>query len=304
MNRSDIPFHSAAELGELIGRREVSSVEAAEAHFERIDAVDGALNSYITVCRDEALRAAEQADRDIAGGRAPRAPPRRALRRQGPVLEQGRAVHRRLRHPQRLRPRRRLHRGGAPQAGGRNTDRQAQHERVRHRQQLPAPGRYAPQSMGPGAEPRHLQRRFGGRHRGLPLRNVAGRGHWRLDKEPRQQLRGRRAQANVGTGEPVRPDGRILVDGHRRPHNADGRRLRHHPSGHSGSRPQRPLHVESRRPGLPIGPERRDQGGSGRRGEGGGGGRLPEPPKSGSSSAKPSPTWASSERPWKRSPFH
>ncbi len=56
------------ELGGLIRRREVSPVEAAEAYLERIDEVDGRLNSYITVCRDEALEAAKEAERAIAAG--------------------------------------------------------------------------------------------------------------------------------------------------------------------------------------------------------------------------------------------
>ncbi len=68
MEKSDIPFLSASELSKLIQRREVSPVEAVQAYLERIDAVDGKLNSYITVCREEALQAAREAERNIAGG--------------------------------------------------------------------------------------------------------------------------------------------------------------------------------------------------------------------------------------------
>ena len=68
MNKADIPFLSATELSALIERREVSSVEAVEAYLERIDLVDGKLNSYITVCRDEALQAAREADESISRG--------------------------------------------------------------------------------------------------------------------------------------------------------------------------------------------------------------------------------------------
>ncbi len=68
MERSEIPFLSASELARLIESREVSPVEAAEAYFERIAEVDGKLNSYITVTRDQALEAARRAEAEIAAG--------------------------------------------------------------------------------------------------------------------------------------------------------------------------------------------------------------------------------------------
>ena len=68
MNKQEIPFLSATELADLIRSREVSPVEATEAYLERIAEVDGKLNSYITVCGDEALAAARQAERDIGSG--------------------------------------------------------------------------------------------------------------------------------------------------------------------------------------------------------------------------------------------
>ena len=69
MDKSQIPFLSATELSGLIQSREVSPVEATQAYLERIEAVDGQLNSYITVCGDEALAQARQAEEDIAAGR-------------------------------------------------------------------------------------------------------------------------------------------------------------------------------------------------------------------------------------------
>ena len=69
MNKADIPFLSAAALGELIRRKEVSPVEATAAYLDRIDAVDGKLHSYITVCRDEAMRAARAAEQAIVQGK-------------------------------------------------------------------------------------------------------------------------------------------------------------------------------------------------------------------------------------------
>ena len=68
MNKADIPFLSATALGELIRKREVSPVEATEAYLERIDAVDGALHSYITVCRQAALQAARAAEQALTRG--------------------------------------------------------------------------------------------------------------------------------------------------------------------------------------------------------------------------------------------
>ena len=69
MDRQDIPFLPVSELSRLIEAREVSPVEATQAYLDRIDQVDGKLNSYITVCREEALWAAREAESAIAGGR-------------------------------------------------------------------------------------------------------------------------------------------------------------------------------------------------------------------------------------------
>lgn len=68
MEPEQIPFLSATELGALIKSREVSSIEATQAYLDRIAKVDGQLNSYITVCGEEALAAARLADAEIAGG--------------------------------------------------------------------------------------------------------------------------------------------------------------------------------------------------------------------------------------------
>jgi aspartyl-tRNA(Asn)/glutamyl-tRNA(Gln) amidotransferase subunit A len=68
MNKADLPFLSAAALGELIRKQEVSPVEAAAAYLERIDAADGKLHSYITVCRNEAMQAAHAAEQAIVRG--------------------------------------------------------------------------------------------------------------------------------------------------------------------------------------------------------------------------------------------
>ncbi len=59
---------SAAELAALIRGREVSSREVIQAHLDRIEAVNPHLNAVVRVLPDQALAAADAADRAIAGG--------------------------------------------------------------------------------------------------------------------------------------------------------------------------------------------------------------------------------------------
>ncbi len=68
MDRNELPFLSAMALAELLRRREVSPVEATEAYLARIERVDPALNSYITVTAEQAMAEARQAEAEIAGG--------------------------------------------------------------------------------------------------------------------------------------------------------------------------------------------------------------------------------------------
>lgn len=68
MEKKDIPFLSVAALSELIRRKEVSPVEVTESYLERIDSLNFKFNSYLTVCRDEALQAAREAERAITDG--------------------------------------------------------------------------------------------------------------------------------------------------------------------------------------------------------------------------------------------
>jgi aspartyl-tRNA(Asn)/glutamyl-tRNA(Gln) amidotransferase subunit A len=56
------------ELHEKLKKKELSSVEATEAMLARIEATDGKVNAFITVCREEALQAAAEADKRIARG--------------------------------------------------------------------------------------------------------------------------------------------------------------------------------------------------------------------------------------------
>lgn len=68
MDSAAIPFLTVAMLSQLIQQREVSPVEVVQAYLDRIDQVDSKLNSYITVCREEALEDARRAEQAIVGG--------------------------------------------------------------------------------------------------------------------------------------------------------------------------------------------------------------------------------------------
>ena len=68
MDKQDIPFLSTAELGHLIEAKQVSPVEATEAYLDRIDDLDFKFNSYLTICRKQALQAAKDAEEAIIQG--------------------------------------------------------------------------------------------------------------------------------------------------------------------------------------------------------------------------------------------
>ena len=68
MDRSDIGFLSATELASAIESKRVSPVEAVEAYLERIERIDPQVNSYITVCADEARQGARDAESQIMRG--------------------------------------------------------------------------------------------------------------------------------------------------------------------------------------------------------------------------------------------
>ena len=68
MDKRDIPFLSVVELSWLIEAKEVSPVEATEAYLDRIDDLDFKFNSYLTVCRKEALQSAKEAEQAIIQG--------------------------------------------------------------------------------------------------------------------------------------------------------------------------------------------------------------------------------------------
>ncbi len=64
----DLVFLSAAVQGRLICSRKLSPVELVRACLERIERYDSVLLAYITVCADQALAQAREAEREILSG--------------------------------------------------------------------------------------------------------------------------------------------------------------------------------------------------------------------------------------------
>ncbi|MEO1190906.1 MAG: amidase [Pseudomonadota bacterium] len=64
----DLTALPLATLSRLIADRQLSPVELMQAVLTRIDALQPRLNAFITLCPDEAMAAARQAEADIAAG--------------------------------------------------------------------------------------------------------------------------------------------------------------------------------------------------------------------------------------------
>lgn len=61
-------FWSLSKLSQAIKNKEISPVDVTQALLERIDNIDGHINSFITILHDEALREAKQAEEEIMSG--------------------------------------------------------------------------------------------------------------------------------------------------------------------------------------------------------------------------------------------
>ena len=68
MAAEEVPRASAASLARRLAAREVSAVEVAEAHLDRIEALDADLNAFLQVDRAGALTAARSVDERRAEG--------------------------------------------------------------------------------------------------------------------------------------------------------------------------------------------------------------------------------------------
>jgi aspartyl-tRNA(Asn)/glutamyl-tRNA(Gln) amidotransferase subunit A len=71
---SDLTRLTAAELATKIHSREVSAVEVAQAHLDRIAAVDGDVHAFLHVASGSALESAALVDSSLAAGTAPASP--------------------------------------------------------------------------------------------------------------------------------------------------------------------------------------------------------------------------------------
>ena len=65
---SELWRKSAVELAAMIRDREVSSRDVVQAHLDRIEAVNPSVNAIVRLLPDQALAAADQADREVADG--------------------------------------------------------------------------------------------------------------------------------------------------------------------------------------------------------------------------------------------
>ncbi|MFQ5934074.1 MAG: amidase [Dehalococcoidia bacterium] len=62
----ELAFLPASELRELIAAKQVSPVEVTKLYFDRIERLDSRFNSYLTLTRDEAIKAAQAAEDAVA----------------------------------------------------------------------------------------------------------------------------------------------------------------------------------------------------------------------------------------------
>jgi len=65
LNSSKITSLTLSEISNLIRKGELSPIEVTSAYLERVDKLNSRLNAYITVLKDESLRAAEEAERMV-----------------------------------------------------------------------------------------------------------------------------------------------------------------------------------------------------------------------------------------------
>jgi aspartyl-tRNA(Asn)/glutamyl-tRNA(Gln) amidotransferase subunit A len=68
MEKRQLPFLTVAALAHLIKTHEVSPVEVVEAYLERIERLNPPLHAFLTVCPEDARRAARTAEHEMAHG--------------------------------------------------------------------------------------------------------------------------------------------------------------------------------------------------------------------------------------------
>ena len=70
MSDQELAYTPAWELAERIRARQLSPVELTEYFLRRIEALDPALHAFLTVCGDEAMAQAREAEATLARGDA------------------------------------------------------------------------------------------------------------------------------------------------------------------------------------------------------------------------------------------
>jgi aspartyl-tRNA(Asn)/glutamyl-tRNA(Gln) amidotransferase subunit A len=71
---TDLTRLSAADLAARIHAREVSAVEVAQAHLDRIADVDGTVHAFLHIAGEAALASAALVDASLDAGSAPASP--------------------------------------------------------------------------------------------------------------------------------------------------------------------------------------------------------------------------------------
>ena len=244
----ELCFLPATVLRERIARRELSPVEVTRAVLERAERLQRVLNCFITICRDEALRQAQAAERallqggacgvlhgvpftvkDIVNTAGVRTTFGSKLYENNVPAEDAEAVAR-------------LRRAGAILIGKTTTPEFG----AKSLTDAPLFGLYA-QCLERGAHERRFERRRRGRGRRRHRAHRGRDGRWRVDAHSGRLQWRRRPQADEWR-HPAQPGGGRLRQLHfRHADDADRRRHRPHAAGHGGGGRERPLVY-----GLPV----------------------------------------------------
>ena len=68
MHETPLHFRTITEIAEQIASKQLSPVDVTSAILERIEELDGQLKSYATVIAEQAMAAAQVAEREINAG--------------------------------------------------------------------------------------------------------------------------------------------------------------------------------------------------------------------------------------------
>ena len=240
-------FETATRLARAIRNGRLSSVEATEAHLERIDRLNGPINALVVVDRDGALKAAALRPPIVHGRRRMPAGPAawRAHHHQGGVRRRGaRAPPRAIRRSRTMSPRDGCEPGRPPARGGRGDPGQDQCARAVRRLSDRQPAvRHHQERLGRPAHGRRLDRRRRGRRRGAPVAARARQRHRRLGPQSRALQRHLFAETHRVArarprpcAEPAGPDPHRPLDGRVRPLGALGRGSRDGAAHHRRTR--------------------------------------------------------------------